>query len=167
MIRLGQRGNLLSLAGQAVAQTCEFPNMNSLRISGRKYLLQEVLLYLESRGRPEDGLIFSLFADTDDLQQAGFAIHCMRVPGAARIDDLRFALDAHCTDTLNELAESVICEPGVVLELKALRLAFGPVHGGVVPVSLDAVCHARGETGIPVRGEFVARIEHDEPPEDL
>jgi hypothetical protein len=109
-------------------------------------------------------LTFSLFADTADLQQAGFAINCMNVPGKARIDHLCFELDAHCTDTLNELGESVICEPGAVLELRSLRLAFGPGQGGVVSITLDAVCNTRQEAWIPVRGDFVARIEQDEPP---
>src|SRR6266498_1000698 len=102
--------------------------MNSLRIGDQEHLLQEVLLYLDHGGRPEDGLTFSLFADTDELQQAGFAINCMSVPGAARIDHLCFELDADRTDTLNELGESVICKPGAVLELTSLRLAFGPVQ---------------------------------------
>jgi hypothetical protein len=138
--------------------------MNTLRIRGQEHLLQEVLLYLEHRGRPEDGLTFSLFADTAELQQAGFAINCMSVPGTARIDHLGFELDARRTDTLNELGESVICRPGAVLELRSLRLAFGPVHDGVVSISLNAVCNTRREASIPVRGEFVARIVQDEPP---
>jgi hypothetical protein len=138
--------------------------MNTLKIGDQQHLLQEVLLYLEHRGRPENGLRFSLFADTDELQQAGFAIHCMNVPGNARIDHLCFELDTLRTDQLNELGESVICRPRAVLELRSLRLDFGRVHGGVVSIRLDAVCHTRQEASIPVRGEFVARIVQDEPP---
>jgi hypothetical protein len=138
--------------------------MNTLWIGDQEHLLQEVLLFLEHCGRPEDGLTFSLFADTAELQQAGFAINCMSVPGTARIDHLCFELGADRTDTLNELGESVICRPGAVLELKSLRLAFGPVHDGVVSISLDAVCNTRQEASILVRGEFVARVVQDEPP---
>src|SRR5205807_5689862 len=101
---------------------------------------------------------FSLFADTAELQRAGLAINCMSVPGAARIDHLYFELDADRKDTLNELSESVICEPEVVLELVSLRLAFGSVHEGVVSITLDAVAHTRDRAPIPVRGDFVARI---------
>lgn len=138
--------------------------MNSLRIRDREHVLREVLLYLERRGRPEDGLTFSFYADPTELQQAGFAINFMNMPGAARIDHLRFELGRYCRDTLNELAESVICEPGAVLELTSLRLVFGPVRDGTVPVTLDAVCHSRYEASIRVHGEFVARIVPDEPP---
>src|SRR5688572_30097662 len=92
-------------------------SMNTLRIGNQEHLLQEVLLYLDHGDRPEDGLRFSLFADTAELQQAGFAINCMNVPGAGRIDNLCFELASDSTDPLNELGESVICEPGVVLEL--------------------------------------------------
>jgi hypothetical protein len=139
---------------------------NTLRIRDQEHRVEEVLLYLEHRARPEDGLTFSLFADTGELQQAGLSINCMSVPGAARIDHLRFELDADRTDALNELGESVIGEPGAVLELTSLRLAFGPVHDGAVSITLDAVCHTRHEASIPVRGDFVARIVQDEPPAD-
>lgn len=108
-------------------------------------------------------MTFSLFADTTELQHAGLAINCMSVPGAARIDHLCFELDTKGTDTLNELGESVICEPGVVLELTALRLAFGSVRDGVVSITLDAIGHTRHEASIPIHGDFVARIVQDEP----
>jgi hypothetical protein len=137
--------------------------MKVLKIADHEHPLQEVLLYLDRRGEPEDGLTFSLSADTAELQQAGFAINCMSMPGATRIDGLRFEPDVHHTDTLNELGESVICRPGAVLELLSLRLSFGSVHSGRVSITLDAVCHTRQEASIPVRGEFVARIVQDEP----
>jgi hypothetical protein len=123
-----------------------------------------VLLFLDHCGRPEEGLTFSLFADTAELQQAGFAIHCMNVPGAARIDHLYFELNADSTDPLNELGESVICEPGVVLELTSLRLAFGMVHDELVSITLDAVGDRPQKAPIRICGDFVARTVQDEPP---
>src|ERR1051326_5399122 len=130
--------------------------MNILSIGDCEHRLQEVLLYLDARCQPGEGLTFSLFADTADLQQAGLAINCMTVPSAARIDSLCFELDTRSTDPLNELGESVICRPGEVLELTSLRFSFGPAHDSVVSITLDATCHTQQEASIPVHGEFVA-----------
>jgi hypothetical protein len=45
--------------------------VNIFRIGDPEHLLQEVLGYLDRRGRPGDGLTFSLLADSEELQQVG------------------------------------------------------------------------------------------------
>lgn len=107
------------------------------------YPLGDVLLYVES-GR-EDGLQISLFADSKDLTQAGFAVNCLTLHGATKIGQGLFDSDEDKTDGLNEIQESVICQPGAVLELDWLRLAFGSVENGVVGATLEASCHKSGE----------------------
>ena len=112
--------------------------MNVLRIRDQEYFLKEVLLRV-GYGRHYDLLTFNLFADSDEQPQASFAINCMSVPGITSIDHVRFKLDANNMDSLNELAESVICDPGGVLELTSLHLTFGRVRDGVVQIVLDAI----------------------------
>ena len=73
-------------------------------------------------------------------------------------------LEVGSNDEVNELQESVICEPGQTLQLNSLRLEFGEFAGDTMPVRLDAVCERRGssvkpETGIKISGTFRSRMK--------
>ena len=132
--------------------------MNTLQIGDRVYPLGEVFLYLDVKCGGE-GLEFSLYAEGEELGQAGLAINCMTIPGERRIARTVFQLEEDSRDTVNELAESVIMEPGGPMELDFLRITFGNPRDGWVDATLEAQCHRTGEDGqIPVRGRLSAKI---------
>ena len=131
--------------------------MNTLQIGDRVYPLGEVLLYLDVKSRGE-GLEFSLYADCEDLEQAGLAVNCMTMPTVNGLARTVLELGEDSPDTLNELAESVITEPGGTLELDFLRITFGTPRDGWVEATLEALCRrSEEEKEIPVRGLLSAK----------
>lgn len=134
--------------------------MNTLKIGDRVHPLGEVVLSLWAQTGGERGLEFSLHADTDDLQRAGFAINQVTVPRATQVSLL--VVELWCdTSSCFELAESVICEPGGTLELDWLRISFGAARDGLIGGMLQAVCErlcGEVDVAIPVLGTFTARI---------
>ena len=140
---------------------------STLIIRGKEYKLDEVLLHI--RLSQENGtrfLTFDLFADSQDLSKAGFAINSLTIPGNTVVDieNAIFELDEDDSDKFNELRESVMCEPGLVLELSYLKISFNTIQGGFVDTTLEAKYFRRDEEaskrieeGIRVTGNFPAR----------
>jgi len=140
-----------------------------LKVRDKEYELYEVLLRIKL-SKESDGnfLTFDLFVDSQDSSRAGVAINSMTIPGtkANDIENATFELDENDDDTLNELRESVICEPGIVLELSHLKIIFGSFHDGLVDIRLEARCFKLdegtsevAEEGIPIVGIFSAKIQ--------
>jgi hypothetical protein len=138
-------------------------NRPVLRIGATEHEIQEVRLsahHHEQEG--EHFLTVDLFADSKDLARAGFAINSVTLRGLQRPKDLEgkvLALARDGDDELNELAESVICEPGRVLEIDWMRLEFGRMRTGRLPVKMEAECHVSGTAGIPVLATFEAALK--------
>jgi hypothetical protein len=139
---------------------------STLRIRSTEYELGEVLLRIALSKEGADSLLtFDLFANSQNLSRAGVAINSMTIMGTdpADIESTTFELDESDDDALNELRESVICEPGAVMELSHLRIMFGAFQDGLVDVRLEAKCFrhddAASEEDIPVAGALVARIQ--------
>ena len=131
--------------------------MNTLHVGGDSYSLNEVLLYVEPLKGRQEGLELNLWAGSEDLEGPGFAINCISLPGATGVAGLTLELGEQSTDG-NELGESVICETGRVLELLTLRLTFGDVRDGTIPVTLDAECHRCTPETVRAHGELTARV---------
>ncbi len=103
-----------------------------LRVRNAEYELNEVILRIKVSKHGEGLITFDLFADSHESLRAGVAINAMTVKGATANDiaNTTFELDENGDDALNELRESVICEPGTVLELSHLKVAFAAIRDG-------------------------------------
>ncbi len=119
-----------------------------LKIGDDEYPLTEVTLSAhQSKEDDEHFLTVNLFADTEGLSRAGFAINSITFRGLREVhglQDLSFVLGPDSDDPLNELGESVICKPGRVLELERLSLKFGQVSGDRIDAHMEAVCSDEG-----------------------
>ena len=135
----------------------------TLKIGTRVHEIAEVTL--SSHHQTSDGehlLTVNLFADSRKLAQAGFAINSLTLRGLCKAEDIqgvKFARNSESDDELNDLMESVICEPGQVLELDSLSLAFGRLSRGKINIAMQATCHAGRRSKIPVTGTFPARVD--------
>lgn len=137
-------------------------------IRGIEYPIDKVVLRLHSEPGGNDGLLtFDLFADSRDLSLAGFAINAMTIAGSGlhSLAHQVFELDEEDEDRYNEWRESVICEPGSVLEISHLRLVFGADRAETIDVELRAQCFRVdpdtdevAETAIPIMGHFHAML---------
>jgi len=134
-----------------------------LRIDDIEYGIEDVAFSAHHHERDgEHFLEVNVFADTKEMSQAGFALNCLTFAGLQRIENLQrktFSLGTDGDDDLNELGESVICKPGKVLEIDALRLKFGRLADSRMPVKMDAVCHGDGQTEIEVSGSFQTLVK--------
>jgi hypothetical protein len=105
-----------------------------------------------------------LFADAKELSQAGFALNGLIFEGFRSLEDLKgktLSLGPERDDHFNELAESVICKPGEVLEIDTLRLKFGRSAKGLLPVAIKATCHGVAEAKLYVSASvnFSAKVK--------
>jgi len=143
-------------------------NNSVLYIRDTEYTLDEVLLRIGLSQEGDDHFVtFDLFADSRELSRSGFAINSLAVIGTqiSAIENTTFELDEQDGDGLNELRESVVCEPGSVLEVSHLKIVFGAFQNGFVDTQLEANCFRVDEESaeiiediIPVRGNFTAKI---------
>src|SRR5436190_18044104 len=113
--------------------------MNTLKIGDRVHLLGDVVVSLSAEPGGDGGLTLSLHAGTGDLQQAGFAINRVTVPRVTQVSLLAVEL-GNDSGSWNELAESVICEPGGALVLDWLQVSFRVARDGSVGGTLKAIC---------------------------
>lgn len=134
---------------------------SSLFIRKKEYVLNEVTLNLSIVRQGEDQYLqFDIFADCNDLKTAGFAINCMSIEGLQSTKDIQgliFKLGEDIEDYLNELSESVICEPGQVLELEHLLIKFGEIQNDFINIEIEAKCNG----DIPVKGHLTARVKEE------
>lgn len=134
-----------------------------LKVGKRTHRIEEVVLsthHHEQGG--EHSLEVNLFADSKELSRAGFAINCLELKGIQRVEDLQrrsFSIDQDSEDEFNDLAESVFCEPWQTLAIDSLRLDFGRLAKGRMPVKLKAVCRLGEESDIAVSAPFNAIVE--------
>lgn len=134
---------------------------SKLIIRDKEYILSKVELSWEIIEEDKRFLRFNLFADCDDLKKPGIAINCIDIEGLKSINDIEgivFELSEEDEDPYNELNESVLVEPGNILELNYLFLKFGQISNGVIPVELRAVCNYGYEKDISVNGNLNAEI---------
>ncbi len=141
-----------------------------LKIRDKEYDLEKVFLRLRFRDeKGDDYLDFDLFADSESLKKTGIAINAMTMRGVADPQEIAgkiFTLDDDMEDELNELRESVICEPDHVLELSQLEIKFGTLAEGYTNIELRATCFSVNEEtlevqedGIPVTASLLAQIQ--------
>lgn len=105
-----------------------------------------------------------LVADSSNARLGGIAINCLNVGDLPALADLEGrTLSFGRTETADgaELNESVCWLPGDdTLEMESLRIAFGRVASGTLPIELAASCFDHhGRTGIAVR--VVATVDID------
>ncbi|MBK8057016.1 MAG: hypothetical protein IPK33_03760 [Gemmatimonadetes bacterium] len=103
-----------------------------------------------------------LVADSSNARLGGIAINCLDVGDVPALADLEGrTLSFGNTEAVHgaELGDSVCWLPGDdTLEVESLRIAFGRVDSGALPIALDARCFDHhGRTGIAVR--VVATID--------
>ena len=106
------------------------------------------------------------------MKSAGIAINCMTIPNIRKAEDIEgivFELTDKMDDSENELAESVIWEPGQSLELKKLKIAFGKIKNKSMNIKLNATCFKFNqdswdieENKIAIKGDFLAsaKVNH-------
>ena len=144
-------------------------SVSILKVRNTEYRLDEVLLRIGLSKEGDDNFVtFDLFVDRRNASQPGFAINSMSIIGTQTnaIENMTFELDEDDDDPLNELRESVVCEPGAVLELSHLKIRFGAFQNGAVDTELEATCFQAdeesselSEADIPVFGKFTAKIQ--------
>lgn len=134
-----------------------------LRIGDDQYEIEDVAIAVHHLAEPghDDRLEVNIFADTRGMSQAGFVINSLFLRGLRGVEDLcgkAFLLN-RVSDCHDELAESVICQPGKVLEIDSLRLKFGRLEDGLLAVKMEVVCHGEGKSAIAVKVDFMAVVQ--------
>jgi hypothetical protein len=139
-----------------------------LKIRDTEHDLEQVFLRLHFREEEgDDYLDFDLFADSENLKKAGIAINAMTMRGVTNPQEIAgtiFMLEDDTRDELDELRESVICEPDQALELSQLEIRFGNLVEGYISIELRATCFSVNEEtlelhedGIPVTASLLAQ----------
>ena len=135
----------------------------TIQIGATNFTLENVSLYVQANDAEGKQLLtIDLFADTEELTKAGFAINAISLPGLEQIsdlEDLSFSLNSVSDDPLNDLGESVICQPNAVLEIESIAFEFGKLTQKQIAVRMNAICVDENNSRITVNAEFESRIE--------
>ena len=104
----------------------------------------------------ESCLAVDLFSDSRELSRHGFALNGIAFSGVDSLESLQGQVAVLRADDeeADALAESVICEPGQVLEINAMQLNFGEIADGHFTIDFLAICSRIDDAGNTVEDEI-------------
>jgi hypothetical protein len=139
-----------------------------LRIGDREFTLENATISVDSYELDDDAFLEMnvVAGDNETEHGCGVALNCLSFPGVQALEELmgKTIEVGGIDDTLNELGESVVWEPGRTLSLETLTLNILEVNEERVVLDLQATCTAvnddtyETEDGIPVSAYLVTQV---------
>ena len=139
--------------------------MSVLYIGDQEYSLADVTLSAVVKTTMDNSAYLSvtIIAHSGIPTGAGFTLDTLAFHQLEYLADLpgtTLVLDDESYDPFNELGESVVYEPGSILEIDTLDLKFGSRQDDMIVVEFKAMCHQKNTQGkhVPVSVKCEARI---------
>ena len=119
-----------------------------LHIGDQEYSLADVTLSAVVKTAMDNSAYLSvtIIAHSGAPSGAGFTLDTLAFHQLEYLMDLpgtTLVLDDESYDPFNELGESVVYEPGNILEIDTLDLKFGPRQADTITVEFKAMCHRK------------------------